>query len=99
MLTAPCPYCRANLALAPLAVISLLMLILFWAFKVRAELLDQASASLILILPAIPETPAVLSMATSVVESWLDSKVPVISPPLEATVKSVGSMVQAPDLP
>ena len=99
MLTAPCPYCKANLALAPLAVITLLMLILFWAFKVRAELLDQAIASLILILPAVPEAPAVLRIATSVLDSWLDSKVPVISPPLEATAKSVGSIVQAPDLP
>ena len=93
MLTAPCPYWSANLALAPLAVIALLILILFWAFKVRAVLLDQIIASLILILPAV------LRIFTSAVARLLDSKVPVISPPLEATVKSVGSIVQVPDFP
>ena len=82
-----------------MAVISLLILILFWAFKVKAVLLDQVIASLILILPAVPEAPRVLRIATPVVDSWLDSEVPVISPPLEATVKSVGSIVQVPDLP
>ena len=50
-------------------------------------------------LPAVPDEPLVLKISTFVVDRLLDSKVPVISPPLAATVKSVGSIVQVPDLP
>ena len=83
---APCPYCRDSLALAPLAVIALLILILFCAFKVSAKLLDHVTISLTLMLPAVPVELLVLKISTLVVDRLLDSVAPVILPPLAAIV-------------
>ncbi len=94
----------ASAALAPLALILPLTLTLFAAVSVRVVLALQETESLTLMLPPLPppvtkEVPVLLKMAKFVELRSLLNVAPVISPPVGATVKSVGSMSQVPVRP
>ena len=71
------------------------MLMSFRAFKV-SRLALQMTLSLTLISPLSSVLPLVLWMVTLLVVRLLDKSLPVISPPVAAMVKSVGSMSQIP---
>ena len=98
--TAPCPNKRARLAELDAFRLAL-MLILFWALRVSV-LADHDTTSFTFTSPrpvVVLTVPAVLRMVTPVVSKLLVSAAPVMSPPLAAMVKSIGSISQVPLLP
>src|ERR1700722_5158076 len=96
-LAAACPYCNARVA-DPEPFIAILILILFCATSVSALAL-QATVSLTLMFPAVPEPPLLLWIDTLPEPSEVDSCAPVSSPPVGAMLKSVGSISQEPVRP
>ena len=76
-----------------------LTLTLLAAVSVKLLLEDVVTTSLTLTLPAVPLAPAEDIIVTLPVARFVDSTAPVMSPPLAATVKSVGSISQVPLLP
>src|ERR1700722_4617992 len=79
-LAAACPYCNARVA-DPEPFIAILILILFCATSVSALAL-QATVSLTLMFPAVPEPPLLLWIDTLPEPSAVDSCAPVSSPPV-----------------
>src|ERR1700730_19315290 len=73
-----------------------LILTLFDAVSVKAVLAFHATASLTFPLPDPAVAPLLLCRLTPVVPRLLESVVPVISPPLAATIKFCGSIIQLP---
>ena len=71
---------------------------LLLAFRVNL-LADHETASLIVIFPPLPDDPLELRIVTFALPRFDVSRLPVISPPLAATVKSTGSINQSPVTP
>ena len=71
---------------------------LLLAFRVNL-LADHVTASLILISPSVPEEPSELKIVTLWLARLVVSALPVISPPLDAIVKSTGSISHNPSAP
>ena len=71
---------------------------LLLAFKVNL-LADQVTASLIVIFPPLPDDPLELRIVTFALARADVRALPVISPPLDAIVKSTGSISHNPSAP
>ncbi len=86
-------------AFAPLAVMLALTLTLFEAVKVKFVLAPQVTASFTLTLPEPALLPLLLWICTLLLPRAVPRVAPVMSPPLAATVKSVGSISHCPVWP
>ena len=86
-------------ALLPVAIMLALMLTLFDAVNVSVVLADQLMDVLIFTSPKPLVAPAALCNSTLLVPKLFCNVVPVMSPPLSATVKSTGSTNHLPVLP
>src|ERR1700691_4598177 len=94
----------ARAAVAPFAVMLPLTLTLFAAVNVNVVFALHETVSLTLMLPPPPppvtgEVPVLLKIVKFVELRSLLNVAPVMSPPLGATVKSVGSISQVPVTP
>ena len=86
-------------ALLPVAIMLALILTLFDAVNVSVVLADQLIDELMLTSPNPLVAPAALISVTLLVPKLFCKVVPVMSPPLSATVKSTGSTNHSPYLP
>ena len=98
-LPAPWPYFRNTLPSVPMAMIGALMPMLPCASSVSVVLAAQLTASFTTMPPPLPPAPALLWICTEPPARPADRVAPVMSPPLAATTKSVGSISQVPWLP
>src|ERR1017187_5579522 len=86
--------------LAPVAVmLALLMLTLFEAVSISVVFAFHETTSFTFTLPLPTAPPLLLCNVTLVVPRLVEKSVPVVPPPLAATVKSLGSISQVPALP
>ena len=95
--TAPCPYSTARPPV-PVTVIVALTLALRWAWIVRV-FADQLTVSFTNTSPLVPLAPVPDWMVTLPPLRFVVSVAPSMSPPLAATVKSVGSSSHVPASP